>query len=192
MWHDRSWIALVPLFLFLANLGVSIPSFTLSETEPTRVFHRLGVADVLLSVALNLLVTGLISVRLIHAHRRLSRAIPLAKHRWHLNTIAILLESAAPLAICGLGLAIVGLLEDSVSVLKVDTMFFIGYRIAAVGSTSLYYGMRYITNAKILQLDTFAPAHYLPGSVRSLVGGQGGKSSNPISYTVRDGDWELI
>jgi hypothetical protein len=134
VWYDRAWIALLPLFIFLANLGVAIPSFTFPDKEPTLIAHQLNVADLVLSVVLNVLITGLISGRLFHAHRRLLRAIPLAKHGWHLNTIAILVESAAPLTIFGLGVAVVRLMEDRMSVLKADTIFFIGYRIAAVCS----------------------------------------------------------
>ncbi|KAH6901838.1 hypothetical protein BKA70DRAFT_1568066 [Coprinopsis sp. MPI-PUGE-AT-0042] len=137
VWYDRAWVALIPLLVFLANLGVGIPSFTFSLTEPTTVYHQLNVADIVLSVVLNILITGLISGRLIHAHRRLSRVIPLAKHKSYLNTIAILVESAAPLAVFGLGVAVVRLMEDKISVLRADTIFFIGYRVAATLSPQL-------------------------------------------------------
>lgn len=136
VWFDKAWVALFPLVIFLANLGVAIRSYT-PLSGPSTGYDQLNSADLVLSAILNVTVTCLISGRLLHAHRRLARAIPLAKHSVYLATVAIFVECAAPIAVLGLGVAIVRLMEDTMSVLRADTIMFIGYKIAATLSPQL-------------------------------------------------------
>lgn len=73
---------------------------------------KLYVSFFALSIALNIMVTGLIAGRLIHARRRISKLLGHSTtllsggHRDITSATAILIESAVPLAVMGLGAAI--------------------------------------------------------------------------------------
>ena len=93
-----------------------------------------GSLFVFFSVALNVLVTGLIAFRLIQARRHLSAMLPsLETLPAHTGVVAILIESAVPLSIFGLGYAIIlavtksgdpDLLEKEVANYVFDALYF--------------------------------------------------------------------
>ncbi|KAJ2926143.1 hypothetical protein H1R20_g10959, partial [Candolleomyces eurysporus] len=61
-----------------------------------------SVASTLLTVSTNIIVTTLITIRLLRARRTLTKLLPSADVRVYTGVIAILIESAAPLALFGL------------------------------------------------------------------------------------------
>lgn len=84
-----------------------------------------------LLVTLNILITGIISFRLIKAHRQLGQVLPDTDHRLYLGIVAVLVESAAPMAIFGIGLIIVRYLyPGNIPVWKAGTIIEIFYLIA--------------------------------------------------------------
>ncbi|RXW12436.1 hypothetical protein EST38_g13420 [Candolleomyces aberdarensis] len=64
------------------------------------------VASTLLTVSTNIIVTTLITIRLLRARRTLAKLLPSADVRVYTGVIAILIESAAPLAIFGIMAAV--------------------------------------------------------------------------------------
>ena len=59
-----------------------------------------------LSVALNIIVTGMICFRLLRMRARMQEVLPLEMSRTYTNVVAILVESAAPLSILGIGVIV--------------------------------------------------------------------------------------
>ena len=68
---------------------------------------RIDAATILLFVFNNILMTGILSWRLLRGHRELSKSLPMAKHKLYTGAVAVLVESAAPMAVFGLGYGIV-------------------------------------------------------------------------------------
>lgn len=92
-------------------------------------------ADISLLVTVNIMVTSLVSFRLIRAHNHFTKSLPNTTHRWYLGIITILIESAAPMAISGLGLIImIALVKDQVpqSILNAATTFNLFWTITSV------------------------------------------------------------
>ncbi|RXW17424.1 hypothetical protein EST38_g8430 [Candolleomyces aberdarensis] len=74
-----------------------------------------SVASTLLTVSTNVIVTTLITIRLLRAKRALANLLPLADVRVYTGVIAILIESAAPLTIFGVITAVLGVQRISSS-----------------------------------------------------------------------------
>jgi hypothetical protein len=92
---------------------------------------RLDAVDICLSVALNVLITVSISIRLLRAHKRLLEAFPLLRDTVHLNAIAILIESAAPVAVFGIGTVAASFI-NTVESAKAGAILQVLYKVAAV------------------------------------------------------------
>jgi hypothetical protein len=89
--------------------------------------------DLSLTVGLNILVTALISLRLLLAHRRFRTALRNADHKVYLGIIAILVESAAPLAVFGIGsIVALPLSKTNELALKAGFVFEILFNVIAV------------------------------------------------------------
>ena len=67
---------------------------------------KINAADVFLLVTLNVVLTCLISFRLVRAQRRFVSALPNTDHRVFMGAVTILVESAAPVMVFGVGLAV--------------------------------------------------------------------------------------
>jgi hypothetical protein len=94
---------------------------------------KLASADLYLTVALNILITLLIAIRIIRAQKRLSKALPSSDKKVYLGIVAILVESAAPIAIFGIGTAATSPLQDThETAWKAGTIFDILYSISMV------------------------------------------------------------
>jgi hypothetical protein len=163
VWAEYPWVTAIPVSIFLANLGTSLllHFFQFNATFSLCSFQRkpkLGVAlrtfipvegfdelerrldgvDICLSVGLNVLITILISVRLLRANKRLVKAFPLLKNTVHLNVISILVESAAPVAVFGIATVTASFI-DTVEAAKAGAIIQVFYKVAAVGSQALDY-----------------------------------------------------
>ena len=73
---------------------------------------QLSSVDTILFVAANVILTLLISFRLIRAQRRLASVMPDTDHRFYLGIVSVLVESAAPVAVFGVALAVATLCYD--------------------------------------------------------------------------------
>lgn len=123
VWYDRIWVSVPVLVLYLVGVGISIRNhipLSYYDVKPTKA------VDTLLLVILNVVIAVLISARLIRAHRRMAKLSPLTTSSEYLSVVAIMVESAAPLALMGIPLAITLFMKDSV----------IAWRIAEVLETT--------------------------------------------------------
>ena len=93
--------------------------------------RRLDGVDICLSVALNVVITVMISIRLLRANKRLVNAFPLLKKTVHINVISILVESAAPVAVFGIGTVTASFI-DTVAAAKAGAVIQVFYKVAAV------------------------------------------------------------
>ncbi|KAH6901850.1 hypothetical protein BKA70DRAFT_675973 [Coprinopsis sp. MPI-PUGE-AT-0042] len=128
VWFDRKWVAGVPLLLLLANIGVGIKSLV-AFLGPDERDMDLDMANIFISILLHILITILICGKLAHAHRQVEKGFSLKTRSPFLGTMSILIESAAPLAVSGLGTAIAVALPPSVKVTKVGMIFQILYNV---------------------------------------------------------------
>ena len=87
-----------PIVLFITGV------FLVQANSKTAL--RATMASTFLTVSTNIVVTSLITFRLLRARRALARVIPSADMRVYTSVIAILVESAAPLTIFGIVAAI--------------------------------------------------------------------------------------
>ncbi|EAU87221.2 hypothetical protein CC1G_10500 [Coprinopsis cinerea okayama7 len=103
IWRDRWMVMILPTLCYLAHIACAI---RLEFPWPNVRVNRAGVsAWIFLTVSVNVMVTGLISYRLIRARRDLSKALPGRNLAHYSGVVAILIESALPLTIFGLGYA---------------------------------------------------------------------------------------
>ncbi|KAH6880302.1 hypothetical protein BKA70DRAFT_1343674 [Coprinopsis sp. MPI-PUGE-AT-0042] len=128
IWTGHLWVTAVPAVLYprLTGIYTHIPPYN-------SVFRSipLDVANVFLSIGVNVIVTSLISGRLLHAQRQLRKSIPSASKDgkiFYVGIVATLVESAAPVAIFGIGSAISLLfIVQNVGGKEVNNIFSIGY-----------------------------------------------------------------
>ncbi|KAH6908466.1 hypothetical protein BKA70DRAFT_1188890 [Coprinopsis sp. MPI-PUGE-AT-0042] len=120
VWFNHRWVSAVPACLFLVGLGIGARTYIPFEFYDAQ----LNTADFAISIVLNLLVTILISVRLIRAHSRAASLWSQFSDKAFLGITTIFIESAAPLAIFGLGAIITRSLVPSVpSVYRTASVF---------------------------------------------------------------------
>ncbi|TEB39525.1 hypothetical protein FA13DRAFT_1807982 [Coprinellus micaceus] len=108
VWYHRRWLLLLPVLTYIATIpmailniftGTSILNFISLSGGFTD--YRFIAAWFILSVATNILATGLISFRLISAHRRLTKSLGAKQSKIYTGIVAILVESSLPFAISG-------------------------------------------------------------------------------------------
>ncbi|KAH6908446.1 hypothetical protein BKA70DRAFT_1481490 [Coprinopsis sp. MPI-PUGE-AT-0042] len=129
VWVNYPWVPLVPALLWLAATGVNLRTY-ISFGFWNETLNAVGVS---LTVGLNILITLLITFRLIRAHKRLSIALPNTNHRLYFGIVAILVESAAPIGIFGVGVIVTRLLsKSSDTAWKAAPVFNILYDAAAI------------------------------------------------------------
>ncbi|KAH6912850.1 hypothetical protein BKA70DRAFT_1218947 [Coprinopsis sp. MPI-PUGE-AT-0042] len=97
---DFTWLATIPATIYLANLGLAISGYVKEEGWGD---DRVDAATIFLLVFNNIILTCIISWRLLRGHRELSKSMPMVQHRLYTGAVAVLAESAAPMAVFGLG-----------------------------------------------------------------------------------------
>ncbi|KAH6901860.1 hypothetical protein BKA70DRAFT_1568074 [Coprinopsis sp. MPI-PUGE-AT-0042] len=127
VWFDRKWAAGLPFFLFLVNIGISIKSVS-TLFGPGERDMNLDMANIFISTFLHIIITILICGKLSHAHRRVEKALSSRARNPFAGSISILIESAAPLAVFGLGTAITVALPPSVLATKAGMVLQIPYK----------------------------------------------------------------
>ncbi|KAH6911569.1 hypothetical protein BKA70DRAFT_1268113 [Coprinopsis sp. MPI-PUGE-AT-0042] len=106
---DCAWVAAIPASIYIANLGLSIKGYSALWGNGD---NRFKAATVFLVAINNIVLTALMSWRLLQGHRQLTERLPMAKHKLYTGAVAVLVESAAPIAVCGLGLGLVTAVQD--------------------------------------------------------------------------------
>lgn len=84
------------------SLAILLVKISFNPTPDTRYIT----AATSLTIATNIFVTSIITYRLLHARRRLSKVCPSQDMQHYTGVVAILIESAAPLTIFGIPTAI--------------------------------------------------------------------------------------
>ncbi|KAJ2918804.1 hypothetical protein MD484_g1639, partial [Candolleomyces efflorescens] len=109
IWTEKRWVCIPPGLAYLASMAMSlvtIYSVATSADAIKRINARALSAWIYLSVSLNVVVTILISFRLLRLRKQLSKYLPAKDLAVYLGIVAILVESAGPLALTGIGFAI--------------------------------------------------------------------------------------
>ncbi|KAF9527937.1 hypothetical protein CPB83DRAFT_814802 [Crepidotus variabilis] len=104
------WAVILPSFIYLAATSLGIAT-VVKINEPNNILlsgraSKFSVTAIILSAVFNILVTIMISVRLLWAQHNFRKHAVESKERTYTGVVAILVESACPLAISGLIAAI--------------------------------------------------------------------------------------
>ncbi|KAH6912297.1 hypothetical protein BKA70DRAFT_1184911 [Coprinopsis sp. MPI-PUGE-AT-0042] len=101
LWRSRKWILLFPFLTFIGATGIALAPWP--EWYITHERIKSILAGTSLSVATNVLITGLILYRLVQAWMFSREAFPGRKSpHIYSDVVAIIIESAAPLTILGI------------------------------------------------------------------------------------------
>ncbi|EAU87219.1 hypothetical protein CC1G_10498 [Coprinopsis cinerea okayama7 len=110
IWADKKIVLVLPGLLYLASIAITLWKFitVIGNTVEDPFWHErmTGTAFLMLTVALNVANTSLIAYRLLHSYRHISSALPGRSMKPYERALSILIESAVPLTITGLGYAI--------------------------------------------------------------------------------------
>ncbi|KAJ2924615.1 hypothetical protein H1R20_g12486, partial [Candolleomyces eurysporus] len=93
------WVTILPMMTSLSALVFYFVSYYSTGSDIGLIY---SVVSTLLTVLTNIIVTALITIRLLRARRTLEKLLPSADVRVYTGVIAILIESAAPLTIFGI------------------------------------------------------------------------------------------
>ncbi|EAU87084.1 hypothetical protein CC1G_05773 [Coprinopsis cinerea okayama7 len=117
IWMDKRWVMAVPTLTYLSTTAVTFSTAVLSIKQSTlgpmpesaiHTYRNLTTAFIFLTVALNIILTSLISFRLLRAHKQIASVLPDRDMSYvYKNVITILVEAALPLTLTGLGYALV-------------------------------------------------------------------------------------
>ncbi|EAU87894.2 hypothetical protein CC1G_01541 [Coprinopsis cinerea okayama7 len=103
MWADQWWFLILPGLTYLGSIGMGMRMIVPAPIQGSRLS---GSVFAFLAIALNIMVTGLISFRLIRARKHFAQVIPERNLNLYNGIVAILIESALPLALFGIGHAV--------------------------------------------------------------------------------------
>ena len=81
------------------SLGIDIRTFIPLDYQN----DKLNTADISLTITSNILITALILFRLIRAQKKFTALLPHMDHKIYIGIVSILVESAAPVALFGIG-----------------------------------------------------------------------------------------
>ncbi|KAF9533315.1 hypothetical protein CPB83DRAFT_542298 [Crepidotus variabilis] len=105
VWIDKPIIIVIPVLMYLTSVATSIA--TLARVFDFDFSDRMNLVWIGLTVALNLLVVLLICSRLIYFRNRQATVMGSFDSRMYIGAMSILVESALPLALMGIGYIIV-------------------------------------------------------------------------------------
>lgn len=113
--------------------GLSITGYVLKKHSFGD--DRIDAATIFLTVFTNIILTGIICWRLLRGHRQLSDSMPMAKHGLYTGAVSVLVESAAPVALFGLGYGIVTAIRHYMDAGYAFTVFTLLFQTAFVSAT---------------------------------------------------------
>ncbi|EAU82987.2 hypothetical protein CC1G_09249 [Coprinopsis cinerea okayama7 len=126
-WRDHLWIAGVPVMIYVVNLAISIRTLIPLSANFTGENFRWQAADIFIFVTLHIVITSLISYRLVKARQWMSRSVKAADDKVYTNVIAMLVESAAILTVVGAGYAVSSAIWGNWTAYRVKWFFYMGY-----------------------------------------------------------------
>ncbi|KAF9553340.1 hypothetical protein CPC08DRAFT_713833 [Agrocybe pediades] len=110
IWNGARWVIIFPGLIYLASIAMAIVTLVQSSHPGSNFFRGapvdFGVPWAALSVALNIVVTVLITYKLLTAHHRLKKVLPDHAVRMYTGMSAIFIESALPFSILGIAFAV--------------------------------------------------------------------------------------
>ncbi|KAG2005433.1 hypothetical protein CC2G_001833 [Coprinopsis cinerea AmutBmut pab1-1] len=105
IWKDVLWVCLFPAALHLSSIAILVAHVIKIERYLDVRAPQYHAIFIFLSVAFNTIVTASIVYRLLRASSALRKSLPGWKDSAYKGFVAILVESALPLAACGLARA---------------------------------------------------------------------------------------
>ncbi|TEB23839.1 hypothetical protein FA13DRAFT_1639439 [Coprinellus micaceus] len=103
-WSDRKWIVILPALTYVASVVMGFLQMLWVEAfSGWRV--EFSVAWIILNASFNVLITALISFRLLLASYRNSQLLPSYSGKVYIGIVVILVEAAMPLSVNGIALA---------------------------------------------------------------------------------------
>jgi len=110
IWQGNWWIILFPLLIYLGSVAMAMVTLVQSALPGADFFRgetvNFGVPWAALSVSLNIIVTCLITFKLLSARRQLKQSLPEDSLRMYTGVSAILVESALPFSVLGIVFAV--------------------------------------------------------------------------------------
>ncbi|KAH6907541.1 hypothetical protein BKA70DRAFT_1563044 [Coprinopsis sp. MPI-PUGE-AT-0042] len=102
LWTERKWVVLFPSLVCVCSIATRITYLVGDVTSAVGIRAKVLLAGDILHVAMNITITFLIVLRVMGARSRAAKAFPDQKPpRWYSEVTALVVESAAPLAIFG-------------------------------------------------------------------------------------------
>ncbi|TFK18874.1 hypothetical protein FA15DRAFT_760394 [Coprinopsis marcescibilis] len=128
VWKDQWYVLVIPGLCYLSTIGLGLQIAAPSQnwTPQDRI---IGSAFTFLSVILNIMITSLLSFRLLRARNSMLGVLPSKHIQIYSRLIIILVEAALPVAVFGIGYAItlvipLGETTAQISNWQISNMFF--------------------------------------------------------------------
>ncbi|EAU92073.1 hypothetical protein CC1G_09594 [Coprinopsis cinerea okayama7 len=180
IWQDFWWVTIVPGMMYLAYIGIAIyytttiPTQQLSVAADARIYLTIS----LLTVLLNIILTSLLSIRLLRAQRDLSKVLPNRDMKLYTRVVAILIESAVPLTVFSLVSAVL----DAVNVLgtAAQAVDLLG---ASIVFNSLYTSFAALSPQMIIFWVTTGRSWTERGKSVGVYGEKSTRLSQPIAFS---------
>ncbi|EAU89435.2 hypothetical protein CC1G_07661 [Coprinopsis cinerea okayama7 len=109
IWQDLLFVLAFPVIVFFVFAGLGIAYLVKTSVPGAPHPAALSSAWYMFSAILNIVVTGLIVGRLMHARRRVASVLTLVELKVYTGVVAVLIESALPLCLAAIIAAIVNL-----------------------------------------------------------------------------------
>ncbi|KAH6888230.1 hypothetical protein BKA70DRAFT_67326 [Coprinopsis sp. MPI-PUGE-AT-0042] len=127
VWSGNFWVAWGPVVLYVGALAVGIRTWI---PMAYRTVNETDIATLVFTILVNVVVTALLSLRLQKAQSNVASTL-VSGNAMYMGVIAILVESAAPMAVTGIGLVIASLIP-TIDGWKAATIFDIFFKNFAV------------------------------------------------------------
>ncbi|KAJ6468413.1 hypothetical protein C8R45DRAFT_470306 [Mycena sanguinolenta] len=115
-WNSRPWIVAFPALIYLASTAMSIAATIQSGLPGGDFFHgttvNFTVPWLVLTITFNILTTSMIALRLTFISRSMRNVLSKERAQVYTGVIAILVESALPFTLLGIGYLITYIRED--------------------------------------------------------------------------------
>ncbi|KAH6907504.1 hypothetical protein BKA70DRAFT_357636 [Coprinopsis sp. MPI-PUGE-AT-0042] len=182
LWTDRRWVVLFPSLACLGSIAANITSLVGGVSANIELRSKVKVASSVLNVTMNIMITFLIVFRMMRAKSRAAKAFPDQKPpRWYSEVMALVIESAAPLAL--FGICFIALLSthlsDSGQLRSGHVLQRAGRNIATDVAASLYDAFCTLSPQMIIVRVTRGKAW---DSSRAEVTDKAASSSQPIQF----------
>ncbi|KAH6907533.1 hypothetical protein BKA70DRAFT_1427910 [Coprinopsis sp. MPI-PUGE-AT-0042] len=103
LWADKKWVVLFPFLACLGSIALNITYLVGEATSDGDLRTKSQLSSAVLNVTMNIMITFLIVLRVMQVRSRTAKVFPNQKPPlWYSEVTALVIESAAPLAIFGI------------------------------------------------------------------------------------------